>query len=133
VGFVFNRKTIFDGKLIEKFRVGNTVLEAFSVETYREQAGLELILLVIVFAESKASDLELMTHDLSVELPLTGGVLITVEMVLLEERYTVVSVGGSKVVATFGYYDLNDSVGALLVRIRDHQVTSRELFEVCRR
>jgi len=133
VGFIFNRETIFDWKLIEKFRVSHTVLEAFPVETHREQAGLELVVFVIVFAESKAGDLELMTHYLSVELPLTGCVLITIEMVLLEEGNTVVSVGGSKVVATVGDHNLNHSVGALLVRIRDHQVTSRQLFEMCGR
>ena len=71
-----------------------------------------------------------MRHDLSIELPLTGSVLISIKMILLEERNTVVSVRGSEIVLAIGDNDLSDSIGVLgLISIGDHQFTSRELFE----
>lgn len=84
-----------------------------------------------VLSKGKASNFELMGHDLSVELPLLGGVLVSVNVIFLEQRDTVVGVRGSKVVTAVGDNNFSDSVGVLgLVSIGNHKVTSLELLEL---
>ena len=71
-----------------------------------------------------------MTHDLSIELPFTGCVLITIEMVLLEKGDTVVSIRSSEVISTVRNYNFSYSVRVLLISIRNHKVTCRELLKL---
>jgi hypothetical protein len=85
---------------------------------------------VIVFTEGKAGNLKLMRHDLSVELPFFRLTRLSVNMVLLEERHTVVSVRSSKVVSTVRDHNFSDSIRVLgLISIGNHEVTSLKLFE----
>ena len=85
---------------------------------------------IIVFTEGKAGNLKLMRHDLSVELPFFRLARLSVNMVLLEERHTVVSVRSSKVVSTVRDHNFSDSIRVLgLISIGNHEVTSLKLFE----
>jgi hypothetical protein len=86
---------------------------------------------IVVLSEGKAGDFELMGHDLSVELPFLGSALVSVNVILLEQRDTVVGVGGGEVVTAVGDNDFSDSVGVLgLISIRNHEVTGLELLEL---
>lgn len=76
---------------------------------------------IVVLSEGKAGNFELMGHDLSVELPFLGSALVSVNVIFLEQRDTVVGVGGGEVVTAVGDNDFSDSVGVLgLVSIGNH-------------
>jgi len=72
-----------------------------------------VVIFIVVLTECQSSDLKLMRHDLSIELPFAGSVLVSIKMVLLEKRYTVVSVRGSEIVLTVGDNDLSHGIGVL--------------------
>jgi hypothetical protein len=51
VGFVLNSEAIFNWELIEQLGLRHRVLEAFSIHTYGEKAGLKVVIFVIVLTE----------------------------------------------------------------------------------